>query len=45
MLMCENFLDKILCDQLVCGLHDKAIQCRLLAEAGLTLTKALTLAQ
>ena len=46
-LTCEfgNFLDEALCDKFVCGLTDKAIQCRLLAEANLTLTKALTLAQ
>lgn len=46
-LTCEfdNFLDEALCDRFVCGLLDEAIQRRLLAEADLTLTKALTLAQ
>ena len=46
-LTCEfaDFLDEALCDRLVCGLRDEAIQRRLLAEADLTLTKALTLAQ
>ena len=46
-LTCEfgNFLDEALCDKFVCGLIDEAIQRRLLAEADLTLTKALTLAQ
>ena len=46
-LTCEfgNFLIEALCDKLVCGLTDEAIQCRLLAEADLPLTKALTLAQ
>ena len=41
----SNFLDEALCDKFVSGLIDEAIQCRLLAEADLTLTKALTLAQ
>ena len=46
-LTCEfgNFLIEALCDKLVCGLTDEAIQRRLLAEADLPLTKALTLAQ
>ena len=46
-LTCEfnNFLDEALCDKFVCGLTDEAIQCRFLAEADLTLTKALTLVQ
>ena len=46
-LTCEfgNFLDEALCDKFVCGLIDEVIQRRLLAEADLTLTKALTLAQ
>ena len=46
-LTCEfgNFLDEALCDKLVCGLTNEAIQRRLLAEADLTLTKALALTQ
>ena len=46
-LTCEfgNFLDEALCDRFVCGLLEEAIQRRLLAEADLTLTKALSLAQ
>ena len=46
-LTCEfdNFFDEALCDRFVCGLLEEAFQCRLLAEADLTLTKALTLAQ
>jgi len=39
---CEfgNFLDKALCDRLVCGIRDEATQRRLLAEADLTLARA-----
>ena len=41
----DNFLNEALCDRFVCGLQEEAIQRTLLAEADLTLTKALTLAQ
>ena len=43
---CEfnTFLEEALRDRLVCGLHSKAIQNRLLTEKNLTLTKALELA-
>ena len=46
-LTCEfgNFLDEALCDRFVCRLLEEAIQRRLPAEADLTLTKALSLAQ
>ena len=46
-LTCEfgNFLDEALCDRFVCGLLEEAIQHRLLVEADLTLTKALSSAQ
>ena len=40
-----NFLNKALCDLLVCGIQDEATQCKLLAEADLTLAKAMTLTQ
>ena len=38
-------LDDILRDRLVCGVNEETIQRRLLAEAGLTLKKALEIAQ
>ena len=46
MLTCEfaNFLEEALCECFVSGLQDKSIQCRLLSEADLALTKALTIA-
>ena len=46
-LTCEfgNFLDEALYDRFICGILEEAIQCKLLAEADLTLTKALSLAQ
>ena len=40
-----NFFDEALCNKFLCGLTDEAIHRRILAEADLTLTKALTLAQ
>lgn len=41
----ENWLDRLLCDRLVCGLRDETIQRRLLAEPDLKLTKAILLAR
>ena len=40
-----EYLDKVLRDRLVCGLRSEAIQKRLLSEAELSLTKAVTTAQ
>ena len=40
-----NTLDDMLRDHLVCGMNEETIQCRLLAESGLTLKKALKIAQ
>jgi len=37
-----NFLDEALCDCLVCGIRDEAAQHRSLAEADLTLVRAMT---
>lgn len=41
----EDWLDRLLCDHLVCGLRDETIQRRLLAEPDLKLTKAILLAR
>ena len=38
-------LDLMLCDRLVCGINDNAVQCRLLSEQNLTFDKALTTEQ
>ena len=38
-------LEKMIRDRLVCGINDAAIQKKLLAEAGLTYERALTMAQ
>ena len=38
-------LDDMLCNRLVCGVNEETIQCHLLAESGLTLKKALEIAQ
>ena len=38
-------LEEMLCDKLVCGINNGAIQRRLLAESDLTLTKAIAVAQ
>ena len=45
--MCEfgTFLNEALCDRLVCGLREEAMQCRLLAELNLDLKRACELAQ
>ena len=40
-----NYLEEALRDRLVCGLHNEAIQLRLLAEADLTYAKAMEMAQ
>ena len=40
-----NYLEDTLCDRFVCGLRNKAIQKRLLAETNLTIGKAMALAQ
>ena len=44
---CEfgQYLDQALCDRLVCGLRSETTQKRLLSEADLSLTKAVTIAQ
>ncbi|CAN7989906.1 unnamed protein product [Ixodes pacificus] len=41
----EDWLDRLLCDRLVCGLRDETLQRRLLAEPELTLTKAVQMAR
>lgn len=41
----QDWLDPLLCDHLVCGLRDKTLQHRLLAEPELTLTKAIQMAR
>ena len=40
-----NTLDKMLCDRLVCGIANTAVQKRLLTGPELTFTKAVTIAQ
>ncbi len=42
---CGDYLDQVLRDRLVCGLLSESIQKRLLAEAELTLARALSLSQ
>lgn len=41
----NTYLEEAIRDQLVCGLHSRATQKRLLSESGLTFTRAVELAQ